>query len=138
MKDDMEDDRLKDIFKEFDPELSSSFQFMSRLQKNMEAMEIVKQYNAAQRRRNRWAVAIAGVAGFAVGVIMTLLFPFITEWIASFNFSVPLPHSNTLNFDFGYLAWLLVAMVSVLTSVSVYNVVGSHAERCSVHTKSLF
>ncbi len=134
----MEDDRLQDIFREFDPELSSSFQFMTRLEKNMEAMEIVRQYHAAQRRRNRWAVAIAGVAGFAVGVVMTLLFPLITEWIASFNFSVPLTHSSTLNFDFRYLAWLLVAALSVLTSVGVYNVVGSHAERCSFHTKSLF
>ncbi len=121
MQDNMEDDKLKDIFREFEPELSSSFQFMTRLQKNMEAVEIVRQYHAAQKRRNRWAVAIAGVAGFAVGVIMTLLFPFITEWIASFNFTIPLPHSSTLNFDFRYLGWLLVAMVSVLTSVGVYG-----------------
>ncbi len=131
----MEDDKLKDIFREFDPELSSSFQFMSRLQKNMEAVEIVKQYHAAQRRRNRWAVAIAGVAGFAVGVIMTLLFPLITEWIASFNFTIALSHSSTLNFDFRYLAWLLVAALSVLTPVGVYHVVGSHAKQCSVHTR---
>ncbi len=117
----MEDDRLKDIFREFEPELSSSFQFMTRLEKNMEAVEIVKQYHAAQKRRNRWAVAIAAVSGFAVGVVMTLLFPFITEWIASFNFSIPLPHSSMLTFDFRYLAWLLVGFVSVLTSVSVYS-----------------
>ncbi len=117
----MEDDRLQDIFREFEPELSSSFQFMTRLQKNMEAVEIVKQYHAAQTRRNRWAVAIAGMAGFAVGVVMTLLFPLITEWIASFNFTIALSHSSTLNFDFRYLAWLLVAALSVLTSVGVYG-----------------
>ncbi len=87
----------------------------------MEAVEIVKQYHAAQTRRNRWAVAIAGMAGFAVGVVMTLLFPLITEWIASFNFTIALSHSSTLNFDFRYLAWLLVAALSVLTSVGVYG-----------------
>ncbi len=118
----MEDDKIKDIFKEFNPELFSSFQFMTRLQKNMEAMEIVKQYNAAQKRRNRWAVAIAGLSGFAVGVIMTLLFPFITEWIASFNFSIPLHSANTLNFDLRYLAWLLVGVVSVLTALGIYEI----------------
>ncbi len=117
----MEDDRLQDIFKEFEPELSSSFQFMTRLQKNMEAVEIVKQYHAAQKRRNRWAVAVAAVSGFVVGVVMTLLFPYITEWIASFNFSIPLPHSSTMTFDFRYLAWLLVGTISVMTSVSVYS-----------------
>lgn len=121
------EDKIKDIFKEFDPELSSSFQFIAKLEKNMEAVEIVRQFHSAQKRRNLWAVAIAGMAGFTVGVVMTLLFPFITEWIASFNFSIPLPHSSTLNFDFSYLAWLLVAMVSVFTSVSVYSIATSRS-----------
>lgn len=118
----MEDDKIKDIFKEFDPELSSSFQFIAKLQKNMEAMEIIRQYNAAQKRRNKWAVAIAGFSGFAMGVIMTLLFPFITDWVASLNLSLPLSHSSTMTFDFSYLVWLLVAAVSVLTAVSVYEI----------------
>lgn len=119
------EDKIKDIFKEFDPELSSSFQFIAKLEKNMEAVEIVRQFHSAQKRRNLWAVAIAGMAGFTVGVVMTLLFPFITEWIASFNFSIALPHSSTVNFDFRYLAWLLVAALSVITSVGVYWVANS-------------
>ncbi len=77
----MEDDKLKDIFRDFDPDLSSSLQFISKLQRNMEAVEIVRQYNAALRRRNKLAVAIAGLCGFAVGVTLTLLYPFIVDWI---------------------------------------------------------
>lgn len=114
----MEDEKIKDIFKEFDPELSSSFQFITKLQKNMEAMEIVRQYNETQKRRNKWAVAIAGICGFAMGVIMTLLLPFITDWVASISFALSLP--PTLNFT--YIVWLLIATVSVLTTVSVYEV----------------
>ncbi len=114
----MEDEKIKDIFKEFDPELSSSFQFITKLQKNMEAMEIVRQYNETQKRRNKWAVAIAGICGFAMGVIMTLLLPFITDWVASISFALSLP--PTLNF--AYIVWLLVATVSVLTTVSVYEI----------------
>ncbi len=117
----MEDDKLKDLFNNYEPDLSSSFQFMTKLKKNMEAVEIVRQYHAAQKRLNRWAVAIAGMAGFAVGVVMTLLFPFITEWIASFNFNIPLTHTSTLTFDFKYLTWLIVAAISVLTAISAYE-----------------
>lgn len=129
----MEDDKLKDLFSNYEPDLSSSFQFMTKLKKNMEAVEIVRQYHAAQKRLNRWAVAIAGMSGFAVGVVMTLLFPFITEWIASFNFNIPLTHTSALTFDFKYLTWLIVAAISVLTSVSVYNVVNSQSSVLMSH-----
>lgn len=117
----MEDDKIKDIFKEFDPELSSSFHFMTRLQNKMEAMEIVRQYNAAQKRRNKLAVAIAGITGFAIGVIMSLLFPLISELISSYNFTMALPHSSAPTFDFSYLVWLLLAAISVLTCISAYK-----------------
>lgn len=117
----MDDDKIKDIFKEFDPELSSSFQFMTKLKKNMEAMEIVRQYNAAQKRRNRWAVAIAGVSGFVMGIIMTLLFPLITKWISFIQVTLPLFNANNLAIDFSYLGWLLVGGASVLTALSAYE-----------------
>ncbi len=129
----MEDDKLKDLFSNYEPDLSSSFQFMTKLKKNMGAVEIVSQYQVAQKRLNRWAVAIAGMSGFAVGVVMTLLFPFITEWIASFNFNIPLTHTSALTFDFKYLTWLIVAAISVLTSVSVYNVVNSQSSVLMSH-----
>lgn len=118
----MEDDKLKDIFKEFNPDLSSSFQFMTKLKKNMEAMEIVRQYNATQKRRNKLAVAIAAICGFAMGVIMTLLFPIISEWIASIQVTLPLFNSNNLFIDCSYLGWLLVAGASVLTALSAYDI----------------
>ncbi|MDE7420234.1 MAG: hypothetical protein K2N35_08495 [Muribaculaceae bacterium] len=117
----MEDDKIKDIFKDFDPELSSSFQFMAKLQKNMEAVEIIRRYNAAQTRRNKWAVAIAGACGFAMGVILTLLFPMIVDWISSFKISLPLLNAATMAIDFSYIAWILVAAVSVLTALWVYE-----------------
>ncbi|MDE5794208.1 MAG: hypothetical protein K2I08_05775 [Muribaculaceae bacterium] len=117
----MEDDKIKDLFKEFEPELSSSFQFMAKLQKNMEAVEIIRRYNAAQKRRNKWAVAIAGACGFAMGVILTLLFPLILDWVSSIKISLPLISAGTMSIDFSYIAWFLVAAVSVLTSISVYE-----------------
>ena len=118
----MEDDKFKDIFKEFNPELSSSFQFMTKLKKNMEAVEIVKLYNGAQKKRNKMAVALAGVCGFAMGVILTLLYPLIEEMLASFRFTLPTWHASTMTIDFSHVGWLLVAAVSVITSLSVYEI----------------
>ncbi len=96
----MEDDKIKELFNDFEPELSSSFQFMTKLKRNMEAVEIVKQHNAALKKRNKLAVAIAGVCGFAVGVILTLLFPLLGCWVPTF--SISLPHFQIQNITIGY------------------------------------
>ncbi|MDE6637883.1 MAG: hypothetical protein K2K32_06580, partial [Muribaculaceae bacterium] len=102
----MEEDKLKDIFKEFNPELSSSFQFMTKLQKNMEAVEIVKQYNAAQKKRNKFAVTIAAACGFAVGVILTLLFPLMGDLVSTFSVSLPFLHVSSLTINYSFISWI--------------------------------
>ena len=117
----MEDDKLKEIFNDFNPELSSSFQFMTKLKKNMEAVEIVKHYNAAQRKRNKIAVALAGICGFATGVVLTLIYPMIEEMLDSFRFTLPTWHESTMTLDFSHVGWLLVAGISVITSLTVYE-----------------
>lgn len=121
----MEDDKIKEIFSSYQPELSSSYQFMSRLKKNMEAVEIIKQHNVALRKRNKLAVAIAGFCGFAMGVILTLIFPMIEDWIKSFKINLPMLSSSALNIDFSNIAWLLVAAISITTSISVYELASS-------------
>lgn len=117
----MEDDKIKEIFSSYQPELSSSFQFMSKLKKNMEAVEIIKQHNVALRKRNKLAVAIAGFCGFAMGVLLTLIFPMIEDLIKSVKINLPMLSSSALNIDFSNIAWLLVAAISITTSISVYE-----------------
>lgn len=41
----MEDDKLKSLFNDFNPELSSDVMFMHRLQKSLNAAEIVKRHS---------------------------------------------------------------------------------------------
>lgn len=117
----MEEEKLKDIFKEFDPELSSSFQFMTKLQKNMEAVEIVRQHNAKLKRRNKLAVTIAGACGFAMGVILTLLFPLMGDLVSTFSISLPFLHVSSLTIDFSFVSWLSIAGGSVFTALSAYD-----------------
>lgn len=118
----MEEDRLKDLFSDFQPELPSSFQFMARLQKNMEAVEIVKQHNLALRRRNKLAVAIAALSGFAMGVILTLLFPLIGDWVSTFSISLPHLHVSSITVDYSFLAWIVMAGVCIITALNAYEI----------------
>lgn len=65
----MEDDKLKFLFTNFEPELSSDFKFMNKLERNLNSVEIIKRHTAEVRSRNKKAVAIAAFAGFIVGFV---------------------------------------------------------------------
>ncbi len=118
----MEDDKLRTLFNDFKPELSSSFQFMTKLQKNMEMVEILKQHDTALKRRNKLAVAIAAASGFAMGVILTLLFPLIGNWVSTFRVSLPHLHTGILTIDYSIVAWVVTAGVCVITALNAYEI----------------
>lgn len=118
----MDDDKLKKLFDNFDPELSSSFQFMDRLKKNMEAVEIVKQHNAELKKRNKLAVAIAAVSGFVMGVILTLLFPLVGNWVSTFNLSIPQLQISAITINYSFIAWIIMAGVSIITALNAYEI----------------
>lgn len=116
----MEDAKLKELFGNFQPPLSSGDKFMERLRKNMEAVEYVKQYTTAMRRRNRVAIAVAALSGFAMGVILTLLYPLFAAWLSTVKITIP--HFAPMNIDFSIIAWIGIALACVATSVNAYEV----------------
>ena len=118
----MEDEKIKDLFSNFQPELSPSFQFMAKLQRNMEAVEIVKRHNAALKRRSMIAVAIAAVSGFAMGVLLTLLFPLLGDWVSTFSVSLPHLQISSLTIDYSFLSWVVMAAASVITALNAYEI----------------
>jgi len=111
----MEEDKIKDLFGSFEPELSPSVQFMNKLQRTMEAVEIVKQHNLALKKRNRLAVIIAAACGVAAGVMSTLLFPLVGDWISTFSLC-------SMAIDYKFLAWILLAAVSGVTTLNAYEI----------------
>lgn len=115
----MDNDNLKELFGNFNPDLSSGSDFIARLQQRMDTIEMVRQYNAELRRRNRIAVMIAALAGFIMGVVLTLLMPLIGDWIATFRLSVP---GHAFNIDLHYIAWVLLAAVSMITALNTYEI----------------
>ena len=119
----MEDDKIRELFSNFQPPLSSTPMFMARLQKNMEAVEIVRQYNKALRRRNRLAVAIAAVCGFVMGVITTLVLPLIGGSLTSLSVTLPrFMQSGSFAIDGSILSWILTAGVSVIFAINAYEI----------------
>lgn len=115
----MDNDNLKELFGNFNPDLSSGSDFIARLQQRMDTIEMVRQYNAELRRRNRIAVMIAALAGFIMGVVLTLLMPLIGDWIATFRLSLP---GHAFNIDLHYIAWVLLAAVSMFTALNTYEI----------------
>ncbi len=49
----MEDDKIRDLFRKFDPELSSDFSFINKLQHSLDAVESIKAENAELKRRSK-------------------------------------------------------------------------------------
>jgi hypothetical protein len=116
----MEDDKLRNLFNDFQPELSSSSQFMTKLQKNMEMVEILKQHDIALKKRNKLAVVIAAASGFVMGVILTLLFPLIGDWVSTF--SVSLMHISNMTIDYSFVGWIVMAGACIITALNAYEI----------------
>ncbi len=117
----MDDDKIKQLFSDFSPEVSDSEQFLRRLDRHLAIAEQVRTQNAALKRRNRVAVVLAAASGFAMGVVLTMIFPYLRGWIASFE--ITLPRLSYINFsvDYTVLTWVVMAGVCLLTSLSVYE-----------------
>lgn len=117
-----EDDKIKELFRGFDPELPSESLFMSRLKRNMEGVELVKRQTEAARRRNRRAVTAAAIAGFAVGVIFTVLMPYLCELISGINISIPYLGIQTFVLEPYILLWPIAAIVASVTAYNTYEI----------------
>lgn len=119
----MEDERLKEIFSGYDPKLSSSVDFMERLDRNLKAVELIHRENESVMKRNRIAVVLASLAGFITGVIFTLLFPYLHGLVNSVadtllsTFSIPTPL-----YGLQILTLLLIGGISVFVAVNTYSI----------------
>ena len=119
----MEDDKLKSLFTNFEPELSSDFKFMNKLERNLNSVEIIKRHTAEVRSRNKKAVAIAAFAGFIVGFVFSLFLPYLSNAVSDWQST--LPGGYIMNFfadSFTIIAWAVIAGTSVLAAINTYEV----------------
>lgn len=118
----MDDDKLKSLFSNFDPDLSSDFQFMNSLQRSLNSVEIIKRHTAEVRSRNRKAVAIAAFVGFIVGFLCSLSVPYLTEAVSHWQLTLPQDSIlNTFATNFPIIAWLIIGGASVSVALNSYD-----------------
>ena len=118
----MEDDKLKSLFSNFEPELSSDFLFMNNLQRNLNSVELIKQHTVEVRSRSRKAVAIAAIVGFIVGFLFSLSLPYLSEAVS--NWQLTLPSESVMNVfanNFTIIAWLVIGGTSVFAALNSYE-----------------
>ncbi len=118
----MEDDDIKNLLAGFDPELAPGHQFMAKLQQKMEAVEIVRQHQVAMKKRNRTAILIASLCGFAMGVFLSILTALCSDWISIFSISLPYVQIETLVVDYQFMKWVVMAIVSGVTAMNAYEI----------------
>ncbi len=118
----MEDDKLKSLFSNFEPELSSDFLFMNKLKRNLNSVELIKQHTVEVRSRSRKAVAIAAIVGFIVGFLFSLSLPYLSEAVS--NWQLTLPSESVMNVfanNFTIIAWLVIGGTSVFAALNSYE-----------------
>lgn len=119
----MEDDKLKSLFANFEPELSSDFRFMNKLQRNLNSVEMIKQHNAEVRARSKKAVAIAAVVGFIVGFMFSLSLPYLNHAVSNWQLTLPSESMlNTFANNFTSIAWLVIGGTSVIAALNSYEI----------------
>ena len=128
----MEDEEIKSLFRNFHPATTPSSLFMARLQKNMATVEMLRQHSAALRKRNTVAVAIAAATGFAMGVILTLLFPVILNAISTISISLPQLPIDNLSIGGEFMTWMLMAAVCVVTALNAYEIAIARLRACPI------
>lgn len=119
----MEDDKIKSLFADFEPELTSDVQFMNNLQRSLTTVDIIRQHAAESRSRNKKAVVIGIVMGFIVGFLFSLLLPYLSDTVS--NWQLTLPRESLLKTfanNFNPIAWIVIGTTSVLAALNTYEV----------------
>lgn len=122
----MDDDKMKQLFQDFQPDLSSDFAFLQKLERNLNSVELIRQQSKQLRRHSRLAVIVAAVAGFVTGFFASFLVPYIGSIISDIQSSMPDSSAMRVISDFQTtIAWMLVGTLSIIMSVNAYDLTQS-------------
>ena len=119
----MEDDKIKLLFQDFQPGLSSDFDFIRKLERNLNSVEIVREQSALLRRRSKRAVIIAAIVGFVTGFLASFLVPYFGNIVSEMQLSMPDSSAMKLLVDYQMtFAWVIVGSLSLIMSYNAYDI----------------
>lgn len=110
-------DELRELFAQFQPEMTSETEFISKLETRLAAIEDVRELNKSQYRRMKKAVGIAAAFGFIVGVVLTLSFPLIVSGISSLMNAV-LPSISGASTT---IVWIVISIATGASALAAYD-----------------
>lgn len=117
----MEDDQLKDLFAGFNPPMGDDNQFMSKLERNLQAVEYAKMYCAQTRRKNRVAVVVASFVGFVCGVVFTLCYPYFLSLVDGFK-DVSLDVAWAVDKYGDVMVWAVCSIATCVLTYASYDI----------------
>lgn len=131
----MEDDKLKNLFAAFQPELSPDNEFMEKLERNLATVEVVREQIALGRKKNRVAVMVAAIAGFIFGAVSVLAYPTLLNMVHTILIGVS---SSDYQFSIyeNICTYILIAVALVVIAYSAYDITMLAVERKLLQQKS--
>lgn len=126
----MEDEKLRSLFSDFEPEMADDGDFMARLEQGMKAVDAVRQDIAREKASHRRSLVVALAAGFIAGCVFSTLVPYLTAAVATLLLTLPdwgasLP-SGTIA---PAMAWLAVAATSTIVGLNAYDLTAALVRR---------
>lgn len=118
----MEDKDIRQLFADFQPAITDNGRFMSRLQHQLDIVDMVKTRSADVRKATRRAAIIAGVTGFVTGFLLSLALPYLVQFVSrlhldNFHWGINIDVTNI----YTTLSWLLIGIVSTLLAINAYS-----------------
>lgn len=118
----MEDNQLKSLFSRFEPELSSDYQFMRKLERKINSVEMIQQNLSEARKRYKRAAVMAGIIGFIIGFLFSLSLPYLDRIVL--DLQIMLPHDSVWNLfvdNFPIIFYLTVGCASITVAYNIYE-----------------
>lgn len=117
-----QDNDIKALFRDFNPELSSRLDFMARLERNLDAVEMVKQHNTANHRAGRRIAIMSGLAGVIVGMLLAMVMPYLKLALMQVTSGGYGLDAGTIEVLVAISAYCMVGLISIFVSISTYNI----------------
>lgn len=118
----MNDDKLKQLFDNFSPQLPSDQEFISRLESRLDSVEMIRRHNLLLQKRNRRALILASAAGFIAGIMFTLAIPYLNSLISGLAAAATSSFiTGAMIVNVNIISWFLSAAMSVAVALSVYE-----------------
>lgn len=118
----MDEDKLKNLFEDFKPELSSSRLFINKLDRKLNSVEMIVKHNAEVKARNRKAAVLAVTVGFVLGFLISLSLPYLRNLVNTWQLTLPGDSIyNIFAANFATFFWCIVGITSILFSLNAYE-----------------